>query len=310
VHEPIIKQTDDKALSADDLILFAQVVNMGSFTQAAEHVALPKSTVSRRITELENLLGERLLVRTTRKLSLTDFGEHILEHARRLIEETEAAKSLALHRQVTPQGTLRVSLPADFRELSIDVVIKRFRYEYPQVKLNLDLSARRVDLVAERFDLAIRVAPALPDDNTLIARRIVPLHNGLYASPDYLRRHGTPATPDDLSAHTGLVLITSSGEQQTWDLRRDDARWQGLPSTTLSSNSLSLQQALAVQDQGIVAVSERFAKPYVEQGKLVRILPDWTLPEQIVWCVMPGRRLLPQRTRVFMELLAQVMQES
>lgn len=310
MHEPIIKQTDDKALSADDLILFAQVVNMGSFTQAAEHVALPKSTVSRRITELENLLGERLLVRTTRKLSLTDFGEHILEHARRLIDETEAAKSLALHRQATPQGTLRVSLPADFRELSIDVVIKRFRYEYPQVKLNLDLSARRVDLVAERFDLAIRVAPALPDDNTLIARRIVPLHNGLYASPDYLRRHGTPATPDDLSAHTGLVLITSSGEQQTWDLRRDDARWQGLPSTTLSSNSLGLQQALAVQDQGIVAVSERFAKPYVEQGKLVRILPDWTLPEQIVWCVMPGRRLLPQRTRVFMELLAQVMQES
>lgn len=307
---PIIKQTDGKELSADDLILFALVVSKGSFTLAAEHAALPKSTVSRRISDLENLLGERLLTRTTRKLTITEFGEHILEHAARLTEETEAAKSLALHRQATPQGRLRVSLPSDFREMSIDVVIKRFRQEYPQVKLDLDLSARRVDLVAERFDLAIRVASELPDDNTLVARRIVPLHNGLYASPGYLRRHGTPVVPDDLISHTGLVLITSGGEHQTWDLCRREERWRGIPATTLSSNSLGLQQALAVEDLGIVAISDRFAKPWVEQGKLVRILPDWALPEQVVWCVMPGRHLLPRRTRVFIDLFTSIMQES
>lgn len=305
---PIIRQADINDLSANDLILFALVVSKESFTLAADHASLPKSTVSRRITDLENLLGERLLTRTTRKLTLTDFGERILEHAKQIIEETEAAKSLALHRQATPQGTLRISLPAEFRELSLDAVIKRFRYEHPQVKLNLDLSARRVDLVAERFDLAVRIASVLPDDNTLIARRIASLHNGLYASPAYLRRYGTPNSPQDLISHIGLILITSGGELQDWDLRRGEERWRGVPEATLSSNALGLQQALASEGMGIVALSHKFANPSVEQGHLARVLPDWDLPEQTIWCVMPGRRLLPQRTRTFIEIFTQVMQ--
>ena len=306
----IIKQPSGNDLCADDLILFAQVMSQGSFTNAAERVGLPPSTLSRRITNLENLLGERLLMRTTRKLKLTDFGDLILEHARKLVDEAEAAKSLALYRQETPQGTLRLSLPTEFRELFLDKVFMHFREKCPQVMLSMDFSSRRVDLMSERFDLAVRIAAALPDDNTLVARRIVPLRNGLYASPDYLRCHGTPITPEDLINHQGLVLTADSEEQHMWDLRRGDEHWRGLPKVEFSSNAVSLNELLAVAGMGIVALPDRVSKCLVEQGKLVPVLPDWNLPALYVWCVMPGRHLLPQRTRAFLDVFIEIMQSA
>src|SRR5690606_24362689 len=137
------------------------------FTRASELTGLPKSTLSRRLSDLEDELGERLMQRSTRRLVLTDFGETILEHARRLIDETEAAAALAQHRQVTPHGTLRVSLPPEFRELAIVDVVMEFSRLYPNVRVELDLSARRVDIVTERFDVAVRAATQLPDDSAL-----------------------------------------------------------------------------------------------------------------------------------------------
>jgi len=296
-------------LTANDLILFAHVIEAGSFSQAAERTGLPKSTLSRRITQLENQLGERLLTRSTRKLAITDFGERILEHARRLLDETEAAKSLALHRQVIPQGTLRASLPPEFNELSVVPLICEFRRSYPQVRLELDLSSRRVDLIAERFDVAVRIADRLPDDGTLIARQIAVLRNALYASPAYVSAHGMPREPADLAKHTGLMVIPSSGEAQPWRLSRGAEQWQGAPDCILPSNSMGLLQALAIEGMGIVGLSERFARAHTESGALLPVLPEWSLPTMTVWCVMPGRRLLPERTRAFIELFKKVLEE-
>ncbi|HWL29514.1 MAG TPA: LysR family transcriptional regulator [Burkholderiaceae bacterium] len=294
-------------LYANDLILFAHIVEAGSFSRAAEQTGFPKSTLSRRLTDLENQLGERLMQRSTRRLVLTDFGERILEHAQRLLEETDAATALALHRQVTPQGTLRVSLPPEFHELSLIEFLHRFSEQYPNVRLEMDLSARRVDVVAERFDVAVRIATHLPDDSTLVARHIVTLQNGLYASPAYLERHGTPTEPADLLDHKGLVLVTSAGEHQPWKLTRGNDHWEGVPAQTLSSNSMGLQQALSVQGLGIVGLSGGFAAGPVKQGALQRVLPDWSLPPVTVWCVTPGRKLLPQRTLAFIELFKSVL---
>lgn len=294
-------------LYANDLILFAHVIDAGSFTRASELTGLPKSTLSRRLSDLENELGERLMQRSTRKLVLTDFGESILEHARRLVDETEAATALALHRQIAPHGTLRVSLPPEYRELSLVRVVTEFTRQYPNVRLELDLSSRRVDLIAERFDVAVRAATQLPDDSTLVARQITVLHNGLYASPRYLDRHGRPATPADLLDHAGLALVTSGGEQQVWRLSRETEHWEGLPANILSANSLGLQQALSVQGLGIVGLSEGYARSLLAQGALERVLPDWVLPPTTVWCVTPGRRLLPQRTMAFIELFRSVL---
>ncbi len=289
-------------LLANDLILFAHVMDAGSFTRAAQLTGLPKSTLSRRLTQLEQTLGERLLQRSTRRLILTEFGETVLDNAREMLGQLEAVASFAAHRQVVPQGTLRVSLPPEFREMALVELLLEYARRYPQVRLELDLSARRVDLVAERFDVAIRVAGRLPDDNTLVARCVATFENGLYASPGYLRRQGAPQVPEDLLAHVGLVLVSSGGEHLQWVLARDSRQWQGLPSNRLAANSLALLQELAVKDMGIVGLSTAFADPMVGEGRLVRVLPDWCLPPTPIWCVTAGRKLLPQRTLAFIEL--------
>jgi len=296
-------------LYANDLILFAHVVSAGSFTRASDLTGVPKSTLSRRLTDLEHELGERLMQRSTRRLVLTDFGESILEHARRLSDESEAAAALAQHRHVTPHGTLRVSMPPEFHALSAVEVVTEYTRRYPNVQLEFDLSARRVDLIAERYDVAIRAAYHLPDDSSLVARRVTDLHNGLYASPRYLKRYGTPKTPADLLEHTGLVLITGGGERQQWTLAKGSERWEGMPARTHGANSLGLQQALAKEGLGIVGLSERFARPEVETGALHAVLPEWRLPSSTVWCVTAGRRLLPQRTLAFIELLKEILAE-
>ncbi|MBI2276685.1 MAG: LysR family transcriptional regulator [Dechloromonas sp.] len=291
------------SLDANDLILFAHIMEAGSFSKAAERTGLPKSTLSRRITALETKLGERLLTRSTRRLAITEFGERILDHAKRLLEETEAASAMALHRQGTPRGVLRVSMPPDFAEFNLTPMLLQYAASYPEVRLELDLSPRRVDLLAERFDLAVRAASRLPDDGTLVARKLCELPNGLYASPAYLKRYGVPASPSELLDHVGLRLIGGNGEPLPWRLARGAESWEGLPNGPLAVNSPGLQRDLAAHGMGIVALDERFAETMLEQGLLQRVLPDWCLPTVTLWCVTPGRRLLPARTTAFIELL-------
>lgn len=294
------------ALHADDLILFARIIEAGSFTRAAERTGLPKATLSRRLARLEDSLGERLIQRSTRQLAITEFGERMLEHARRLNEASEEAAALAQNRRAEPQGTLRVSLPPEFRELAVADVVARFSRRYPDVRLDLDLSARHVDLLGERFDVAVRAAVQLPDDGTLVARRIATRRSGLYASRDYLEQHGTPATPAELSEHRGLVLATR-GEPQPWRLSRGDERWEGLPRHALTANSLGLQQELAVRGLGIVELAHRFVLGMGERDRLHAVLPDWQLPTVTIWCVTAGRRLLPRRTEAFIQTLREVL---
>ena len=298
------------SLDANDLILFAHIIEAGSFSRAAARTGLPKSTLSRRITLLESKFGERLLTRSTRRLAITEFGERILEHAKRLLEETEAASALAQNRQGTPRGVLRVSLPPDFIELDLTPALLQFAADYPEVRLELDLSPRRVDLLAERFDLAVRVASRLPDDATLVARQLCSLPNGLYASPAYLLRYGTPSHPDELLKHVGLRLIGGSGDPVPWHLERPGEHWEGLANGPLAANSPSLQRDLAAHGLGIVGLAERFAGKWVEQGLLKRVLPEWQLPTVTIWCVTPGRRLLPTRTLAFIEMLRSTLNEA
>lgn len=291
------------SLDANDLILFAHIIEAGSFSRAAEQTGLPKSTLSRRITQLETKLGERLLTRSTRRLVITEFGEQILDHAKRLLEETEAASAMVLHRQGTPRGLLRVSLPPDFAELDLTPLLLQYASSYPEVRLELDLSPRRVDLLAERFDLAVRAASRLPDDSSLVARKLCEMQNGLYASPAYLARYGTPGNPSDLPNHICLGMISGTGEALPWQLLRGPEHWEGMPNGPLAANSRSLQRDLAAHGLGIVGLAERFAGKWVEQGLLRRVLPEWALPAVTIWCVTPGRRLLPARTIAFMEML-------
>ena len=289
-------------LEPNDLMLFARVVDEGSFSRAATRVRLPKSTVSRRVAALESQLGERLLLRTTRKLTVTDFGHSVLEHARQVASEVEAAASLAQHRQVEPSGRLRVSMPGDFANIVLGQLLADFIARHPAISLEIDLSPRRVDLIGENFDLALRMGD-LPDDASLAARRIAVFALGLYASPDYLKRRGIPSEPEALMEHDALRLLKRSGEPATWVLSSGEARWEGIPPGRATANSPELLIRLARSGAGIGIVADHFVEPYVRSGELVPVLTDWTLPSATAWAVFPGRRLMPARTRVFLDAL-------
>jgi DNA-binding transcriptional LysR family regulator len=285
-----------------DLLLFARIVECGSFSLAAERVQLPKSTVSRRISLLEAHLGERLLQRTTRKLVLTEFGASLLEHARNVADETEAAGALAQHRQGAPSGLLSVSMPADFANVAISALLAEFMHRYPAISLELDLSPRRVDLVAENYDLAIRMGN-LPDDANLAARRVTLSSLALYASPSYNSLRGLPEHPDDLFKHDLLSLPPRQNGMIRWTMLRGKTQWERELPVRLLANSPEMLVRMASTGIGIGASTEALARPYLQTGELVRVLPDWSFPTVTGWAVFPGRRLMPAKTRVFIDML-------
>ena len=289
-------------LEPNDLLLFARVVDEGSFSRAAERAGQPKSTVSRRIAHLEAQLGERLLLRTTRKQTVTDFGRSVLEHAHQVLAEVDAAAALAQQRQVQPSGRLRVSMPADFANGVLGQALADFIARHPAISLELDLSPRRVDLIGENFDVALRMGD-LPDDASLAARRVAVFATGLYASPAYLQSHGEPQEPEALMEHQALRLLALNGEPVPWTLTRGDTQWQGIPHGRATANSPELLMRLARHGAGITAVAHHFAEPYLRNGELEPVLAEWSLPSAPAWAVFPGRRLMPARTRAFLDSL-------
>jgi DNA-binding transcriptional LysR family regulator len=293
----------DIDIDPNDLLLFARIAESGSFTRAAARVGLPKSTLSRRISNLEAVLGERLLLRTTRKLVLTEFGLSLLEHARQVVEQTEAAAAMVQHRQAEPSGRLRISMPPDLAT-GLEDMLAGFMARYPAVRLELDLSPRRVDLVSENYDLALRMGD-LPDDATLAARRIVRLTTGLYAAPSYIAKRGLPEHPDDLLEHDLLCILARGGGPMAWELKggKTAAPWQMPLTPRALANSPELLVRMARRGAGITAVSDQYVLNDAKSGALVRLLPEWRLPDVDGWAVFPGRRLMPAKTRVFLDLL-------
>lgn len=300
--------SSEQQLSADDLLIFARVAELGSFTAAAGRMGRPKSTLSRRISALEEQLGERLLIRTTRHMSLTDFGHALLEHAQQVVQEVSAAWALSERRKLEPSGRLRVSIPGDFANVFLVEMLAAFAALHPAVELELDLSSRRVDLLAEGFDLAVRIGD-LDDDGLLVGRKLAQMGSGLYASTEYVRNHGVPTAPADLAGHQALHLRSSSGQLMPWNLQCGELRWSGTVAGRIQANTPELLMHLACQHAGIVALPHSFARPGVQSGQLQAVLPDWQLPGADVWAVFPGRRLLPAKTRAFIDMLLVALQQ-
>lgn len=291
-------------LPADDLLLFARVMDAGSFSAAAERLGWPKSTVSRRIAALEASLGERVLNRTTRQLHLTDFGAGLLEHARSIAAEVDEAQAYASHRQAEPSGRLRVSMPTDVATTLYAEALAGFVAAHPRITLELDLSPRRVDLIGENYDLAVRMGE-LPDDAHLAARRIAQFDGGLYAAPDWLARQPTLAEPSDLLRCHGLLVRNQVGESMPWQLWRTGTgqRWEGVPPQCTLVNLPAMLLQMAAAGVGVTQASHVYAVPWVQAGRLVRVLPEWQAPPASAWAVFPGRRLMPARTRLLIDLL-------
>jgi len=298
-------------LDANDLVLFARVAETGSFSRTADRLQVPKSTVSRRIAALEEHFGERLFHRSTRKLSITDFGMNLLDHARALAAEVDGAQAMAQHRQAQPSGRLRVSLPSDFAIFALPEMLARFAQEHPAIVLELDLSPRRVDLIAESYDLAVRIGE-LPDDSQLAARKLAELPIGLYAAPGYLKSAGAPQEPDDLLGLHGLLMVSRTGGPRGWALTRASTEapeeWHGTPTHYSMSNSPAVLMRMAQAGFGVVTLPELYAREAEQRGTLKRVLPDWSLPISLWWAVFPGRRLMPARTRAFLDTLVATLE--
>ena len=299
---------EQKNISADDYILFATIVDQESMVRAAEHLGMPKATVSRRLTNLEAALGQRLLLRTTRRLTLTEFGQEFLEHCRRVAEEVASIQDFVQSQVERPRGRLRVSMPGEYARQNFSRAFATFIEAYPEIQLDLDMTSRRVDLIGERFDLAIRMG-TLDNDSALVARKIDEQSFGLYASPIYLALHPVPKHPDDLAHHAAVRLMSARGTAVTWKLLRGKAVWEGVPPGRLTLNSMDVIQQLMLDGAGIGALPDRFVSEDLRLKRLVRVLPEWCLPAVPAWAVTPMRRYLPAKTRAFLAHLEQFMEK-
>lgn len=225
-----------------------------------------------------------------------------------MASEVEAVTALSERRQATPSGRLRVSMPSDFANLLLADTLAAFIALYPAIQLDLDLSPRRVDLLGEGFDVVLRMG-ALPDDALLVARRLAVFSTGLYAAPVYLAEHGEPLVPDDLAEHEAIRMLQGNGEPASWTLMQGEQRWQGVPPGRAGANAPELLIRLACAGAGIVALPDYFAAPDVRRGALRRVLSAWCLPRPTAWAVFPERKLVPLKTRVFIDMLHTALAE-
>jgi DNA-binding transcriptional LysR family regulator len=280
----------------NDMALFVEVAKARSFRRAAEAIGMPNSTLSRRITELERAIGLRLLHRTTRKIELTEAGQIYYDRSRRIVDEARLAHEQLGAMLEQPSGLLRVSLPVDFATNHLAPIIPEFTRRYPGITFDLDLTPRRVDLVAEPFDVAIRMGE-LPDSN-MIARKLAELPRHLYASPSYVAASGEPANPSDLAKHECLCMPNFA----TWTLDNGTDKMEVGVGGRFTLNNVGMMRALAVSGQGIAMLTEEVVAQDLVSGKLRRVLDDWQ-GQPISVHALTETRLLPAKTQRFIEFL-------
>lgn len=280
--------------------LFVKVVDTGGFTRAARDLSLPKSTVSRQISALEGRLGVRLLERTTRSLRPTEAGRAFYERCARIVADVAEAEDAIMQTQHEPQGRLRVSAPVSLGVRTLGPMVGRWLAAHPKVHVDVSLSDRRVDLIEEGFDLAIRVGVLA--DSSMIARRLAPAPMVLAASPAYLAAHGTPQRPDDLRGHACLQY--EYARTAGWRLQ-DGGREVVVPvSGPLVANNGDLLRDAAVAGLGITLAPDFILAPELDAGRLVPILTAHAIPTSAVWAVYPESRHLSAKVRSFVDALA------
>lgn len=288
-------------MDLNDIVVFTKVVETKSFTGAAEQLGLPKSTVSRKLAQLEERLGVRLVQRTTRKLALTDIGLAYYERCSRIVADVASAEQLVTDMQSTPRGRLRITAPVDLSMRYLGSIIADFIGTHSDINVELEATDRIVDLIEEGFDLAVRFGP-LPE-STLIARRLCTISGVMCASPDYLARRGTPKTIEELDEHD-RVLFTPSPRTQSWTLTHGDQVFEfGRPARFASNNVGAVHEAVAAGG-GIALLTDFIVANDCARNSLVYVLPEWTGRAIDVNAVYPARQNLPPRLSLFLDHLA------
>lgn len=287
-------------IEMDDMRAFLEVAGSGGFTRAARQMGIAKSVVSRRIAKMEKDLGVQLLRRTTRGVTLTEAGSEFRTRCERIVAEfDEATDAVAAHRSEII-GRLRIAAPNSFANLLTPTLVDMGR-QHPKLEIDASFTDRMVDLIAERFDVAIRVGK-LPD-STMVARRIAPVNSVVVASPEYLERAGLPSVPADLADHACLIYATPSGDD--WRFRVGN-RWTqvDVSGRFRSDNGEALVQ-WAIAGLGICNAPDVLVEDAISSGKLVRLFQDFGTPEYGMFAVRPSGGNPPARVRLLIDSLVQ-----
>lgn len=281
----------------NEMAIFAHVVEAGSFTGAAKHLGLPKSTISRKITQLEERLGVRLIQRTTRSLNLTDTGSAYYNQCSRILAEIEEANLAVTQMQSTPTGNLRISAPVLFGSTVLATLVAEFIAQYPLVNIDLVLSDQQLDLIQDGIDVSFRVGQL--EDSSLIGRYLGDVRAMLCASPEYLKKHPAPSHPDQLLEHT---LMTTPQWQQ-WQLNGPSNQQANVPAskTRITANDFATLYTLALSGAGIAPLPMMIAASAVRSGKLMQVLPDWPFDSAPIHALYPSNRHLSAKVRSFVD---------
>ncbi len=284
--------------------VFRWVVELGSFSRAADRLDLSKATVTAHIAALENRLGIKLLNRTTRRLALTDDGTAYLEHARRVLADVEETESMLGAGRVTPRGPLRVDLPTAIGRQFVVPALPRFAAQYPELRVTAILEDRRVDLLGEGVDAALRIGPLA--DSSLIARRVYEANFVACASPDYLALRGTPQHPADLGGHNCLGLHSVTlGSVLEWVFEKDGERMAFTPNGALNLSNAEALIDVAIASAGVVMLLDLVASRWIASGALRPILVDWQRTDRYPLSVVyQQNRHLSAKVRVFADFVA------
>ena len=287
----------------EDLQAFVAVVETGSFTAAADRLGIAKSAISRRVSGLEERLGAQLLRRTTRRLNLTDSGQSFYEHSARILADLQEAESAVAQEHGELRGNLRVALPLSFGIRHMCEPIAGFSRRHPRVTFDLDLNDRRIDLLQEGVDLAVRIGRLA--DSSLIAKRLFEARTVVCGSEKYFERHGMPETPDDLRMHQCLVY-GNLAEPSIWVCKDKNENQHSVDvNVAMKVTSGDFLCAAAIQGLGITLQPTFIAGDAISCGDLVPILTDYQWPVSPAYAVYPPTRHLSYRVREFIDFLAE-----
>ncbi|HET9032839.1 MAG TPA: LysR substrate-binding domain-containing protein [Dokdonella sp.] len=289
-----------------DMRIFVETVDAESFTAAADRLGLSKQFVSKRVAALEKRLGARLLLRSTRQLRVTDLGLAYYERSQRILQEVDAAEQMITSQTATPRGVLRLSAPMTFATMHLGPLIPAFMQRHPQVSVELELNDRAVDLIGEGYDMAVRIGALA--DSSLIARRISSVQLIACASPDYLRQHGVPTSPEQLGAHACLIYgHTRHGE---WTFRIGERTRKQSVSGPMRSNNGEMLRDAAIAGLGLTILPDFIIAAALADGRLVEVLEPFRPEAFTVHAVYPQHRQLSLLVRAFSDFLVERFREA
>jgi DNA-binding transcriptional LysR family regulator len=288
----------------NDLYYFAQVVDRGGFAAAARVLGVPKSKLSRRVAALEDRLGVRLIQRSTRRLSVTEVGREYHGHCLAMIAEAAAAQEAIDRTSAEPQGFVRVSCPVSLMERRVGTIISTFLADYPRVQMHIEVTNRRVDVIGEGFDIALRVRTPPLEDSGLVVRVLEDLGGVLVASPALLDKRGRPQAPGDIG-RLGTMDFAQPEGANVWRLTGPQGETRDVVHhPRLVTNEMTTLRRAVLQGAGAAALPRFLVEADLASGTMEQILPSWALPPALIHAVFPSRRGVVPAVRTLLDRLA------